>query len=88
MAGFHGGSDSKESACTVRPGFNPLGQESVLRRECSLIPIFLSENSMDRRAQGPQSLGSQRVKATNTFNFHMYMNNQLTLLHSSQNTTL
>ena len=49
--GFHGGSDSKESACNVEdPGLIPGLERSPEERNGNPLQYSCLENSMDRRA--------------------------------------
>ena len=53
-----GGSDSKESACSVGdPGLIPGLGRFPWRREWQPTPVFLPENSMDRGARWAIVLG-------------------------------
>ena len=66
--GFHGGSDSKESACNVGDQVWSLGWEDPLEKEMATHSSILAW----RILWTVQSMGSQRVKhnwATNTFTF-------------------
>ena len=75
--GFPGGSDSKESACNAGdPGSVPGSGRSPGEGNGTPLQRSYLENSMDKGAWGPQSMGSQRVGhdlATNTFTFNMYL---------------
>ena len=75
--GFPGGSDSKESACNAGdPGSVPGSGRSPGEGNGTPLQCSYLENSMDKGAWGPQSMGSQRVRhdlATNTFTFNMYL---------------
>ena len=49
--GFPGDSDGKESVCNVGdPGLLPWVRKIPWRREGQPVPVFLSENPMDRGA--------------------------------------
>ena len=48
--GFPGGSDSKESACDVRPGFDPWVGKIPWRRKWLLTPVFLPGESHGQRS--------------------------------------
>ena len=59
---FPGSSDGKESACNAGdPGSIPGSERSPGEGNSSPLQYSWLENSMDRRACGLQSMGSQRV---------------------------
>ena len=61
--GFPSGSDSKESACNERPGFNPWVGKIPWRRAMQATPVFLlGESPWTEAVGGLQSMGSQRVR--------------------------
>ena len=63
ILGFPGGSDSRESACSIRElgsiprSARPPGEGNVNPLQYSCL-----ENSMDRESGGLQSMGLQRVR--------------------------
>ena len=61
--GFPSGSDSKESACNERPGFNPWVGKIPWRRACQPTPVFLPVESPWREMPHRlQSMGSQKSR--------------------------
>ena len=63
-----GGSDSKESACRVGDGFNPLVGKIPWRREWLSSPVFLPGKSHGQRSLVGHSPSVGHSWATNTFN--------------------
>ena len=60
--GFPGGSDRKESACNVRPGFDPWVGKIPWKRSWQPTPVFLPGESPGTEEPGRlQSTASQRV---------------------------
>ena len=61
--GFPGGSDGKESACNVRPGFDPWVGKIPWKRSWQPTPVFFPEDSpRTEEPGGLLSMGSQRVR--------------------------
>ena len=60
ILGFPSGSDSKESVCNVRPGFNPWVGKIPWRRAWQPTPVFLPGEFP--RTEEPGGLGPQGRK--------------------------
>ena len=75
---YHGGSDSKESACNVGDlGSVPRSGRFPGEGNSNLLQYSCLENSMDRRAwrgYSPRGLKeSDTTEAINTFTFHYFL---------------